>query len=75
MGPSFVNWLLKYHAGSIIFGPPNSQADGCDEQQLKYEFHHRILYRPTNKESASLRTSVVLVRVMANQVQDAAEAY
>src|SRR5690348_52985 len=55
---------------SPTFGPPNNQGAGCDEQQPKCEFRLLILYRPTNTGSASLRTSVVLVRAMVHQVQD-----
>jgi hypothetical protein len=57
------------------FGQPNSWDGGCDGQRPKREFRLLILYRPTNTGSASLRTSVVLVRAMVDQVQDVAEAY
>lgn len=59
----------------LTFGRSNSQAGGCDVQQPEREFRLPILYRPTNTESVSLHTYVVLVRAMLHQVQDVAEAY
>jgi hypothetical protein len=59
----------------FTFGRSNTRDGGCDVQLPKREFRLLILYRPTNAGSASLHTSVVLVRAMGHQVQDVAEAY
>jgi|ERR1043166_4797076 len=67
--------LLVRDSRSTTFGRPNNQDDGCDEQQLRSEFHPWILYRPTNTGSASLCTCGVPVRAMTNQVLGEAEAY
>jgi hypothetical protein len=69
-----IGWLIRSDA-FFTFGLSNTRDGGCDEQQPRREFRLLILYTPRNRGNASLHTSVVLVRAMAHQVQDVAEAY